>query len=1049
MGKTYRYDWENPQVIGKNKEMAHAIMMPYDSIEDFYAYENSPYSMSLNGEWDFKWYRGSHEKPNDFLVNDLDKSDWDKMKVPGIWQLNGYGKPYYLAFAYPPALSTKKSQIPSIDNEQNEFGYYKHNFTLPENFNNRRTFIHFGAVKSAFYLYINGEEVGYSQGSMTPAEFDITNYVHGGENTISVFVIRYSDGTYLEDQDMWFFSGIYRDVYIYSEAQVYPVDIFARSLFDANYKDCNLLVDTLISNKSNNSQVVKVDIILSEYNEFKELQTFTSQVIVNSNSQYTLNLREEIKNPKKWSADEPNLYRIFIVLKDSNDNVIEVKTITFGFKTVEIKNEKILINGVPLLIRGVNRHDYDPDFGWAVPRERYHEDLKIMKQNNINAIRTSHYPNDPYLYELCNIYGIYVMDEADMETHAVRKKNVPGDNPLWTKAVVDRMERMVLRDRNYACIFMWSLGNEAGYGSNFQKMKDAALKLDDTRSIHYEGDYDISVSDVLSRMYPTIEILETLGKHEEVKISALDNMLNKLTADNKPVKPHQYAGKPVIVCEYAHAMENSLGNFQEYMDVFEKYENMAGGFIWDFVDQAIHVKSEEGKDKWLYGGDFGEEKTHRYFCANGIVFADRTPHPSLYEVKKVYSEIKIKLVKFSFKDYPQVEIFVENQYMFRNLSMYKMEWELLEDGISLEKHCVETLDINPMSTQNLNIYLPNMSFKDEAEYHLLISFKLKNNTIWADKDYEITWEEFKLKSAEKKDTVLKLIEKIETVEKQHRITLKNENFTVVFSKDNGGIVSLDYGYGEILDGAMLPNFWRAPTDNDMGFANFEPRVEKLVFRRTWLKATENIKVRDISVSKDNMAVHVLVKYKVAHCKDDMITEYIVDGKGKIKVCTKLFPTKDMVRIGYSMKLPKAYQSFSWFGKGPHENYCDRNIGAKTKVHTAKLEELIHNYMRPQENGNRTEVRYVNVINDKGRGINIATSDESLLNFSAWPYSQDDLEKANHIHELPRRDFVTLNVDHMQCGVGGDLPGMANLHQPYIIHKNNLYKYEFVISRVEN
>ncbi|GKX65332.1 glycoside hydrolase family 2 TIM barrel-domain containing protein [Inconstantimicrobium mannanitabidum] len=1048
MEKTYRFDWENPKVIGKNKEMAHAIMMPYDSIEDFYKHEESQYKVSLNGKWDFKWYRGNHEKPDDFLVNDFNKG-WEKINVPGIWQLNGYGKPYYLAFAYPPALSTKKSQIPSIDHEQNEFGYYKHSFTLPQNFKDRKTFIHFGAVKSAFYLYINGKEVGYSQGSMTPAEFDITDYVHSGENLISVFVIRYSDGTYLEDQDMWFFSGIYRAVYIYSEALVYAADIFARSTFDEKYEDCELLIDTLISNKTNSNELIKVNVILSEYTHFNALHILDSEVVLSAKSQQTLKFKEHIKKPRKWSADEPNLYRIFIVLKDRENKVIGVKTITFGFKTVEIKNEKILINGVPLLIRGVNRHDYDPDYGWAVPRERYHQDLKIMKQNNINAIRTSHYPNDPYLYELCNIYGIYVMDEADMETHAVRRKNVPGDNPLWTKAVVDRMERMVLRDRNHPCIFMWSLGNEAGYGSNFQKMKDAALKLDDTRSFHYEGDYDISVSDVLSRMYPTVEILETLGKHEEVKISAFDNLLNKLTADNKPVKPHQYAGKPVVVCEYAHAMENSLGNFQEYMDVFEKYDNMAGGFIWDFVDQAIHVKSEDGTDKWLYGGDFGEEKTHRYFCANGIVFADRTPHPSLYEVKKVYSEIKVKLKHFSIKNNPQAELLIDNQYMFRNLSMYKIEWDLLEDGVSIAKETVENIDIEPLRKKELKIDLPSVNVEDEAEYHLLVSFKLKEDTIWADKDYEIAWEEFKLKPAKKKALHLKVVEKVKVSEKKDVVTLKNKNFTMKISKENGGIQSLNYGYGELLDGTMLPNFWRVPTDNDMGFANFEPRVEKFVFRREWLKATENIKVKDIKVYENDTDVRVLVKYKVSYCKGDMITEYFIDGKGNIKVSANILPKKDMYRIGYSMKLPNKYDKFTWFGKGPHENYCDRNTGAKIKVHTAKIDELIHNYMRPQENGNHTEVRFVNIMNAQGRGIHIESSDENLLNFSAWPYSQSDLEKANHIHELPRRDFITLNIDHMQCGVGGDLPGMAGLHQPYIIHKNKQYKYEFTISNIES
>jgi beta-galactosidase len=402
-------------------------------------------------------------------------------------------------------------------------------------------------------------------------------------------------------------------------------------------------------------------------------------------SEQKLALKTVVKNPKKWTAETPNLYKLILTLKDEFGKVIEIKSAQFGFKVLEIKNQKIYVNGRPILLKGVNRHEFDPDHGWAVPRSRYIEDLTIMKRHNINAIRTSHYPNDSVFYELCNEYGFYVMDEADVETHGVRRKNVPGDNLLWTHAVVDRMERMVKRDKNHPCIFMWSLGNEAGYGSNFMEMKKAALKIDSTRPFHYEGDLSLAVSDVISRMYPTVEYVDKLGNQEEINITAIDKVLNKIFADAKPIKSDQYEDKPVILCEYAHAIENSLGNFQEYMDRFEKYNNMAGGFIWDFVDQSIR-KVEGGTEKWLYGGDFGEEGgSFRYFCANGIVAADRTLHPSIYEVKKVYQEIKVHPVELL-----NGKIVIQNKYSFLNLKDFEAVWEIAENGIKIASGIIES-----------------------------------------------------------------------------------------------------------------------------------------------------------------------------------------------------------------------------------------------------------------------------------------------------------------------------------------------------------------------
>lgn len=1036
------YDWENPCMIKQNKEDGHVIAMPYDSLEDSLKGEKSKYKLSLNGKWKFNWVMGIDKRPVDFYKDDFDVSSWDDIDVPSVWQLKGYGKPYYIAFDYPPAISTKKSEIPKINHDLNEVGCYKKTFNIQEEFIGREFFIHFGAVKSAFYVYVNGKKVGYSQGSMTPSEFNITNYIKKGENSVAVEVYRFSDGTYLEDQDMWFFSGIYREVYIYAEPQIYIRDFFARCSMDKEYKDARLFIDIFVKNFLDYVFNGRIDVFLEPYDSVKSEKPIMSQRIeVNESDEGCLKLDTCIYNPEKWTAETPNLYKLSVVLRNENDDAVEAKCIQYGFKVVEIKDESILINGKKIMIKGVNRHDFDPDNGWAVPKERYHQDLTIMKRHNINAIRTSHYPNDPYLYELCNEYGLYVLDEADMETHGVRRKNVPGNNPLWTDAVVDRMERMVSRDRNNPCIFMWSLGNEAGFGSNFKKMKEAALKLDSTRPFHYEGDYSRDLSDVLSRMYPSMDILDKLGRHEDIKVSFIDNILNKLSADNKPIKSEDYKGKPVLLCEYAHSMENSLGNFEEYMDRFEKYPNMAGGFIWDFVDQSIHKKMQDGRDAWLYGGDFNEEITHRYFCANGIVFSDRSLHPSIYEVKKVYQNIKVKGL-----DILHGRFMVQNRFSFIDLSCFKLVWNITEDGKKICMGEIENLDVYPKQSKEIKIEYGNPDIKEGKEYNLCISFCLKNKKVWADEGYEMAWDQFKFPAKGKREPYFKRGTGMPTVkENGSSIIVIGFGFILMIGKESGGIESLNYGFGEIINTPLIPNYWRALTDNDLGYANFKPEFENILVSKAWKHASEERKIKKVTVDECEMGIRVTVFQKVKLCKDDVITEYIINNYGQISVRHMLTPLKDMYKIGMTMSIPSEYDFVTWFGKGPQENYIDRNMGAKVGLYNGRVKELVHYYMRPQENGNRTDVRFASIVNREGKGIFIGTKGK-LLSMSAWPYSLTDLERARHIYELPERKFNTINIDYIQCGVGGDFPGVANLHEQYKIHKNKRYEYGYVISR---
>ena len=579
-----KFNWENPEIFKINKEDGHAIMMPFDSEKDALSAKESNYKQSLNGKWKFYWQRGLKNQPENFQLTSFDDSHWDEINVPSVWQTQGYSVPYYYASTFPKAFSRSKGKIPSIDHDMQEIGFYRKSFTLNENFNGREIFLHFGAAKSALEIYVNGEFVGYSQGSMTPHEFNVTKVLKPGENVITAKLYRYSDGSYLEDQDMWWLCGIYREVYLFAEPKLCLRDFYFKTDFDDSYTDSNVTLNMYINNYNNIRGKMTASAKLIDSNNGEILLGTKETELSGGNEAVTFT--ETVKAPEKWSAETPNLYTLVMTI-ELDGKIICVKTYKVGFKKVEIKGEKIYYNGMPLMIKGVNRHDFDCDNGWAVPREIYTQDLDIMKQNNINSIRTSHYPDDPYFYDMCNKYGFYVMDECEVETHGVRRKGVPGSNPVWTGAVVDRMQRMVLRDRNDPCVFMWSLGNEAGDGSNFMEMKKAALALDNSRQFHYEGDFDLTKSDVISRMYPTKDIMEKLGNKQPITISLYDNIANQLAADSKPIKAEMYEGKPVVLCEYAHSMENSLGNFQEYIDDFEKYDNMCGGFIWDFVERCV------------------------------------------------------------------------------------------------------------------------------------------------------------------------------------------------------------------------------------------------------------------------------------------------------------------------------------------------------------------------------------------------------------------------------------------------------------------------------
>lgn len=1045
-----KFRWENPEIFKINKEDGHAIMMPFDSEKDALSAKESNYKQSLNGKWKFYWQRGLKNQPENFQLTSFDDSHWDEINVPSVWQTQGYSVPYYYASTFPKAFSRSKGKIPSIDHDMQEIGFYRKSFTLNENFNGREIFLHFGAAKSALEVYVNGEFVGYSQGSMTPHEFNVTKVLKPGENVITAKLYRYSDGSYLEDQDMWWLCGIYREVYLFAEPKLCLRDFYFKTDFDDSYTDSNVTLNMYINNYNNIRGRMTASAKLIDSNN-EEILLGTKETELSGGNE-AVTFTETVKAPEKWSAETPNLYTLVMTI-ELDGKIICVKTYKVGFKKVEIKGEKIYYNGMPLMIKGVNRHDFDCDNGWAVPREIYTQDLDIMKQNNINSIRTSHYPDDPYFYDMCNKYGFYVMDECEVETHGVRRKGVPGSNPVWTGAVVDRMQRMVLRDRNNPCVFMWSLGNEAGDGSNFMEMKKAALALDNSRQFHYEGDFDLTKSDVISRMYPTKDIMEKLGNKQPITISLYDNIANQLAADSKPIKAEMYEGKPVVLCEYAHSMENSLGNFQEYIDDFEKYDNMCGGFIWDFVDQALHVKDENGNDNYLYGTDFQGQEPHKlidipnttamtgsnvYFCANGIIGADRKPHPQIVEVKHGYQNIGITAV-----DASNGEFKLKNKFLFTNLSDFNCKWVIKAEGEEVLSGELGKIECAPLEECNIKIDFDSSKLPKDKEVILTVSFETTKESLGIEKDYEIAFEQFIINAMpQPKDD--NADGNLDFDINGKRVTVKSDNLEVIV--DDGKIVSYKIDGKELLKAPLMPNYFRALTDNDIDFLNFTPQWAKFHPFYAWQRATHHTRADKTEVIKNKNAVEIHIAFSTAGLKKSVAT-YRVYPDGRLYVFHSAVPTKGMLRFGYQMTMDKSMEYITWYGRGPKPTYIDRKLGSKIDLYKSSVTDFEYRYMRPQESSNRCDVRYFTLTDKNGFGIKVDAYYDNPINFSAYHYTTDGLEKATHINDIPYEDITTVNIDHRQLGVGGDLPGQAFVREPYTMPKGQKQEYSFVITPI--
>jgi len=1011
-------DWENPEMIEYNKEPTHCTLIPYKKQDKAIKCEReqSEYYKSLDGKWKFNWVKKPTDRPKDFYKTSYDVSKWKEVNVPSNWQMEGYDIPIYLNVRYPFNPDYNTLNPPKIPHNWNPVGSYRTEFEIPSNWKGRQLFLHFDGVKSAFYIWINGELLGYSQGSMTPAEFDITDYVNKGENVLAVEVYRWSDGSYIEDQDMWRLSGIYRNVYLFSTPKVHLRDFFITADLDDGYKDSKLKVKAKVKNygtKSADLHTLTVNLIDPTGRKVKTKSPMIEETkFIHGGTEIVLNIEGEVNNPAKWTAETPNLYTVLLTLKNSKDKVIEYESSKFGFRKIEIKEGQLFVNGQSILIKGVNRHEHDPKFGRNVSYENMLLDIKLMKQFNINTVRTCHYPNKPEWYDLCDEYGIYLIDEANMETHGISygADILPGSDPIWTTASVDRMRSVVERDKNHPSVICWSLGNEMGFGENVAEMAIYAKRADPTRILNYRQMWE--VVDMVCYAYPTIETIEEHGK-------------------NNP-------NTPLFMEEYEHAMGNSVGNIKDYWDVIKRYPSLIGGCIWDWVDQGLPKKTPEGEEYWGYGGDFGDTVNDGNFCINGLVFADRKLQPKIWEVKKVYQYINSEPVDLS-----SGIIKILNEYNFTNLDKFNLNWELKESGKIIERGTLDKISIKPHGNKEVNIPFKKPELNAGSEYWLNINFLLKNETSWAEKGHEVAWEQFKIPFEVPAVPTMKLedIPALELTEAGDEIKMKGKDFELAISKEKGTITSYKYMNKEfIVEGPAL-NFWRAPIDNDNG--NNMP--ERLAI---WRDAGANIKVKSVEAERINkQMVRISISSDIPAGNSSCKSIYTVYGSGDVIIennYTLDSELPNVPRIGMSMKINGEFSNFQWYGRGPHENYWDRKEGSPVGLYSSTVEEQHVPYVTPQENGYKTEVRWASLTNKEG--IEIIAFGMPLLSVSAHHYTMEDLEKAKHTYELKRDKDITLNLDYKQMGVGGtDSWGARTLPKYRLPAKSYTYKFRLKAS----
>ncbi|WP_308991135.1 glycoside hydrolase family 2 TIM barrel-domain containing protein [Mariniflexile litorale] len=1011
-------EWENPVVVDRNKEQGRASFILYhdeaSAITD--VPENSNLYKNLNGTWKFNLVKKPSERPLNFYETDLDDSHWKTIQVPSNWELQGFDIPIYTNITYP-----FPKNPPFINGDYNPVGSYRTTFEISDSWKNKEIILHFGSISGYARIFLNGQEVGMTKASKTAAEFNITQFLSKGKNQLAVQVFRWHDGSYLEDQDFWRLSGIERDVYLQAIPKHTIWDYFVEGGLNDNYNDGVFNVDIDVrrfDKKVSKNQVASVNLIdangKSIYSEEKKIKETDT----------TVRFSTTIKDVLKWSAETPYLYRYILKLADKKDEQVLSKKM--GFRKVEIKESQLMVNGQPLMVNGVNLHEHHGTKGHAPDKKTMLEDVKLMKQNNINAIRMSHYPHDPYIYTLCDEYGLYVVDEANIETHAMGaewqawfdKAKHPAYLPEWAPAHMDRMKRMLEQNKNNTSIIIWSMGNECGNGPVFYEGYKWLKERDKTRFVQFEQAGENENTDIVAPMYPSLK-----------------NM-NKYAEGNDP--------RPYIMCEYSHAMGNSNGNFQEYRDIMNTSKKMQGGFIWDWVDQGLKTETPDGSMFWAYGGDLGGENLQhdQNFCANGLVTADRVAHPALEEVKKVFQNISFKLT-----DHDELQI--TNEYNFTNLENYQFKWVLKANGEVVKE---ENFEVSAMPNETKGVKLHMLALDSTKEYFIDVYAYTKTATELIPVNHEIAREQFKRGSTTYFD--LKEI-------KDGTLTHSFKDQTLLFSNN------LVHGEFDLKTGKLIkytasketsqtilnfpePYFWRAPTDNDYG--NKMP--EKL---GVWKNAHENLKVQNVAVgkqTKEGLPIHV--EFMLSNINIPYTIDYLIKNDGSIKITASLDmkgkELPELPRFGMRMVLDGSYDDLSYYGRGPWENYSDRNTASFIGIYKDKVEnQFTWTYIRPQEAGYKTDVRWITLTNKNTKGLEIVG--DQPLSFSALNMATETLDGGKHKSQkhptdiLVEKDKIYLHIDFKQRGVGGDNSWGAYPHKQYRLHDSN-YSYSYQLKLVE-
>jgi len=997
-------------VFSVNRLPAHSDHLYYETLAEAKERESMKMRYELNGNWKFHYARYPAVRPENFYEEDVDCSSWENIVVPGHIQLQGFGKAQYVNTMYP-WDGNHDIRPPELPSHDNPVGSYVKHFNLPENMQDKPVFISFQGVESAFYVWLNGHFVGYSEDSFTPAEFDLTQYVTNGENKLAVEVYQRSTGSWLEDQDFWRFSGIFRDVYLYTVPKIHLYDLHVQAELDSTYTKGSLKTNVEFLS---NQQSEEKNIVLELYDSNGSLVQSLSKKTNETKSSLSM----LVDKPRLWSAEDPYLYQMYIKVFDQSNNLVEVIPQRVGFRRFEIVDKIMKINGKRIMFKGVNRHEFNCRTGRVISKEDMLWDVKTLKRHNINAVRTSHYPNQSYWYELCDEYGIYVIDEMNLETHGSWQKmgkiepswNIPGNKDEWNDIVMDRAISMLERDKNHPSILIWSCGNESYAGEVILNVSKYFKNVDPSRLVHYEGvfhnrDYN-DTSDMESRMY--------------AKPQDIEKYLNE-----QPEKPY-------ISCEYMHAMGNSLGGMSKYIDLEKKYPMYQGGFIWDYIDQSLIKTDRYGKEFLAYGGDFGDRPTDYGFCTNGIVYANRELSPKMQEVKFLYQDFKL------IPDQHRVKII--NDSLFTSTEIYELEYTLYFEGKELYRNVVDS-QVLPQEEGEVELKWPSDLFLNSGEYCIQTALKLKKDTLWANAGYEIAFGQYIFKSLNEKNQTPNDHKELSVVNGDVNIGVHGQDFSAIFSKQVGSLISLTYAGEEMIETPPAPLFWRATTDNDRGFSQH-------FHSGCWLTASLARKCIDIDVLQEESSVTITFNYVFSiHEQVRVVTSYTVYPNGEVKVKTDYYGAENLPQIpifATSFKTSADYQHLEWYAMGPEENYTDRSQGAKLGIFQNNVKENVSGYAVPQESGNRTGVRWVKVKDNRGKGFKISSVETPLeCNFS--PYTAFELENAAHHYELPNVHYTVVTVAHKQMGVGGDDSWGAPVHQEHLINANENMSYEFIIS----